>query len=138
MSNKKILRILFVEDLLERQQKLCDMYKDHAWIVAETAMRAIKLISVYDFDLILLDYNLEEETTGLEVAQFIVKSRNAHTKVVLHSMNPDGAKKMLGVITSAEVIPISKLTKKSMYTKRLNEQLNQEQVNWNYVFNGYC
>ena len=89
----KILKILIVEDLPERQLKICSMYPNHAWVIAATATHAIRLITVYDFDLILLDYNLAEETTGLEVAEFIAKSRNAQTKVVIHSMNPEGAKK---------------------------------------------
>ncbi|MEX2664240.1 cyclic-phosphate processing receiver domain-containing protein [Candidatus Uabimicrobium amorphum] len=133
----KILRILIVEDLPERQQQICNMYKEHAWVTTTISTHAIRLVNAYDFDLIHLDYNLAEQTTGLEVAECLAKSRNAQTQVVIHSMNPDGAKKMSQLIVNVEVIPISKLLKKDIYTKRLKEQLKKEQVNWNYVFKGY-
>lgn len=45
----QLLRILIIEDTAERQEILKNLTKKHAWIMAHTVARAIKLLSVYDF-----------------------------------------------------------------------------------------
>jgi len=83
------LRVLIVEDGLERQAILKNLFREHAWIMANTAKRANRLISVYDFDIVSLDYDLDGEERGDVVAEFIKRSRNANAKVLVHSMNKD-------------------------------------------------
>ncbi len=53
------LRILIVENSPARQKTLKNLFRDHAWILVNTARRALKLIEVFDFDLIALDYDLD-------------------------------------------------------------------------------
>jgi DNA-binding response OmpR family regulator len=65
----KILRVLIVEDSKERQEILKNLTRRHAWIAANTASIAIKYLSVFDFDLILLDYDLSGSGSGEDVAR---------------------------------------------------------------------
>jgi hypothetical protein len=59
-----LLRILIVEDTPERQEWLTGLYRDHAWVLVHTAVRAVRLVNAYDFDLISLDYNLAGPANG--------------------------------------------------------------------------
>lgn len=88
------LKILIVEDCRDRQKVLKNLFKDQAWVLVNTAQRAIRLIEVYDFDMIALDYDLDGEDKGDKVAGFIKQSRNAHTKVLVHSMNVQGVEQI--------------------------------------------
>ena len=63
------LKVLVVENTPERQKVLKNLFRDHAWILVNTARRAMRLIQVYDFDLISLDYNLDGEDTGDKARQ---------------------------------------------------------------------
>jgi len=134
---KKILRILIIEDTPERQEILRSLFKDHAWVLVNTAKRAIRLLSVYDFDLISLDFDLAGDKKGDEVAAFISRSRNSKTKVIVHSMNPQGAAKISKFFPNAEHVPISKMTKTNRVFKRLRQELSEGvDINWAFVFGG--
>ena len=134
---KKILRILIVEDTPERQEILRSLFKDHAWVLVNTAKRAIRLLSVYDFDLIFLDFDLAGDKKGDEVASFISCSRNSKTKVIVHSMNPQGAAKISEFLPNAIHVPLSRMTKTNRVFKRLRQELSEGvDINWAFVFGG--
>jgi len=134
---KKILRILIVEDTVERQEILKNLYREHAWILAHTADRAIRMLSVYDFDLVSLDFDLAGDKKGDEVASFISRSRNSKTKVIVHSMNPQGAVKISRLLPNAVHVPLSKMTKTNRVFKRLRQELSKGvDINWAFVFGG--
>ena len=63
--------MLIVEDTAERQEILCALYRNHAWVMATTAHRAIRLLRAFDFDIVSLDYNLRGELTGAAVARIL-------------------------------------------------------------------
>ena len=102
------LRVLIIEDTEERQQVLTSLYRSHAWMLVNTGHRAITLLNAYDFDIISLDYNLRGELTGADVAKEIKSSRNAATKIIVHSLNPKGVKKILNILPDAVIYPVSK------------------------------
>ena len=132
---KKILRILIVEDTPERQEILRSLFKDHAWVLVNTAKRAIRLLDAFDFDLISLDFDLDGNKKGDEVAAFISRSRNSKTKVIVHSMNSQGAAKISRFLPNAEHVPISKMTKTNRTFKRLRQELSEGvDINWAFVF----
>jgi CheY-like chemotaxis protein len=132
---QKNLKILIIEDTPERQQILTNLYKDHAWILVHTAVRAKRLLDVFDFDLISMDYNLAGEADGDEVAAFIKNSRNADASVIVHSMNPSGAKRIEEILPNAMSIPLSKITRNNKTFKRLRQELQKGvDIDWKYVF----
>lgn len=131
----KILRVLIVEDTPERQEILINLYKDHAWVLVHTATRAIRLRNAYDFDLISLDFDLAGAKRGDAVASFILQSRNAKAKVIVHSMNALGAEQISAFLPHAEHAPLSKITKDNRTFKRLRKELSRGvEINWAFVF----
>jgi len=131
----KALRILIVEDTVERQEILKNLYREHAWILVHTADRAIRLLGVYNFDLISLDFDLAGDKKGDVVASFISCSRNSETKVIVHSMNPQGAAKISEFLPSAIHVPLSRMTKTNRIFKRLRQELSKGvDINWAFVF----
>ena len=133
----KTLRVLIVEDTPERQEVLKKLYKDHAWILVHTADRAMRLLQAYEFDLISLDFDLAGPKPGDEVASFIAHSRNASAKVLVHSMNPVGAKRITKLLPHAEHVPLSKMIKNNRTFKRLRQELSRgPDIDWAFVFGG--
>ena len=118
-----VLRILIVEDTPERQQWLTGLYREHAWVLVHTAARAVRLVDAFEFDLISLDYNLAGEDTGDSVAQAILNSRNARTPVLVHSMNPRGAGRILELLPHAQSVPAATLVKTNATAKRIRAAL---------------
>ncbi len=130
-----VLRILLVEDTPERQKALIHLYKDHAWILANTARRARDLLSAYEFDIVSLDYDLAGPGKGDEVARHLGNSRSAAALVIIHSMNTPGAKKIMKEIPSAVHVPFSKITRDNKTFKKLKAQLkNGTKIDWAVVF----
>jgi len=130
-----LLKILIVEDTPERQKILCDLYRDHAWVLVHTATRAIRLLSVYDFDLVSLDYDLAGNEKGDTVADFLRRSRNATSKVIIHAMNSQGAAKIREILPAAEHVPISKMIKNNRVFKKLRAELSKGvTIDWGVVF----
>ena len=133
----KRLRVLIVEDSTERQKILINLFKDHAWLVVHTSARAIRLLTSYKFDLITLDYDLAGPGKGEEIASYLSKTKNAETKVFIHSMNAPGAQRIKKHLPDATLIPISKMIKNNATFKRLRQELQSGvNVNWAYVFGG--
>lgn len=119
------LRVLIIEDTEERQKVLISLYRSHAWILANTGNRAITLINAYDFDIISLDYNLRGELTGADVAKEIKSSRNAETSIIVHSLNPKGAKQILNILPNAISYPVSKMIRSNKTFKYLRTKIDE-------------
>jgi CheY-like chemotaxis protein len=129
------LRILIVEDNPERQKTLRDLFRDHAWILVNTARRAVRLIEVFDFDFIALDFDLDGEETGDKVAEFIKQSRNANTSVWVHSMNVQGVERIQKYLPDSVAVPYSKIIRDNKTFKKLRESINKgTDIDWAYVF----
>lgn len=129
------LRILIVENSPERQKALRNLFRDHAWITVNTARRALRLIEVFDFDLIALDYDLDGEETGEKIAEFITQSRNADAKVWVHSMNVQGVVRIQKYLPDSVAVPFSKIIRNNQTFKRLRHSINEGiEIDWAYVF----
>jgi len=127
-----ILKILIIEDTVERINILKQLYRKHAWINVNTAERANKLVTHYKFDLISLDFDLAGQQTGDVVAKHITNGINKKTKVVVHSMNPTGRNKIKELIPHAIIFPISAMTKTNELFKSLREELNTNGINFDW------
>ena len=128
-----ILRVLIVEDTPERQKILTELFRDHAWILVNTAARAIRLLKVYEFDVVSLDYNIGGELLGLAVARHI-RNERIQTRVIIHSMNPQGRKQMLTVLPEAVELPVASMVKTNKRFKILREELKKgKDFNWSFA-----
>ena len=97
----------------------------------------MRLLQAYEFDLISLDFDLAGPKRGDEVASFIAHSRNARAKVLVHSMNPVGAKGITKLLPHAEHVPLSKMIKNNRTFKRLRQELSRgPDIDWAFVFGG--
>ena len=134
----KNLRILIVEDSVQRLQSLVSLLDEYAWIAVETATRANCLLGSYDFDLIFLDYNLANDETGAQVAKYIQHSGSKTAQIIVHSMNVEGSKEIQRYNPKAQIIPAAKLFKKKAIFKRLKIEVKKGQkINWDFVIHGY-
>ncbi len=132
---KTRLKVLIVENTPERQTTLKSLFKDHAWVLVNTARRAKTLLDVYDFDLILLDFDLDGPDTVEDIARHIIDSRNAGSKVWIHSMNAQGTEKIKHFLSAATAVPYSKITRDNLTFKQLKAELeNGVSVDWACVF----
>lgn len=120
------MRVLIVEDSLERQEILRNFYRDHAWIEVRTAIRAKRLLDEYDFDLVSLDFDLAGKGKGDEVARHLRESRNCGAAVIIHSDNSPGAARIKSILPDAVHLPMSKITKSNAMFKKLRDELNRE------------
>lgn len=88
-----------------------------------TAKEAIEKLSETDFDVVFLDHDLgnqEYQTsgdgTGYEVAQWLSNHpEKKPKKIVIHSFNACGARKMLALLPEAEYTPGTWLEKSLYY-----------------------
>ncbi len=129
-----VLSILIVEDRPARQEVLRRLCKDHAWVMAHTARRALTLLGVYDFDLIFLDYDLAGEGKGEEVAAFLARGA-APPQVIVHAMNAPGAARLKELLPRAVIVPFSKITRNNATFKRLREELGRgPDIDWSLIF----
>lgn len=134
IKHKVSLRILIIEDTQKRQEILKQLYKDHAWVLVHTAKRAIKLVQVYQFDVISLDYNLAGEETGDEIARQICHGLNKLTRIIVHSMNPKGRERICESLPHASILPVASMIKTNKQFKQLREALNQgPNFDWSFT-----
>lgn len=112
------MRILVLEDNEERikyfKQGLIGYTVDYCTTAKECKERIENTI----YNLIFLDHDLggrvyvdsDEEDTGYQVAKLIPDSINKNTRVVIHTLNPQGAKRMKQAIgTNATWVPFISL-----------------------------
>jgi CheY-like chemotaxis protein len=130
-----VLRILIVEDTPARQEVLTRLCKDHAWVLVDTARRAVSLIHAYEFDSVFLDYDLAGPEKGDAVAAALAQSPNREAKVIVHAMNAIGAQKIQAFLPQADLVPLSKMKKDNVTFKRLRAQLaGGADIDWQSVF----
>ncbi len=113
------MRIFFLDDDDYRHAVIkLDLRRRKADLVAvKTVAEAIRHIEKTKFDLILLDHDLDGQVfvpsgpgTGFEVAERIPASINHDTRIIVHTMNEEGAQAMLGVLGArAEWVPFPRL-----------------------------
>ena len=105
--------------------------------MVHTAARAICLVRVYNFDLISLDFDLAGPEKGDAVADAIAASRNAHTPILVHSMNTLGTGRVVDCLPHAVCVPLSRLAKSNTVIKRVRKALqNGVPSNWHRVLSG--
>ena len=102
------MNILIIEDKADRVETLKSLYSTFEPIVASEVELAKEILSSNCFDLIHLDYDLDETTTE-ELALLF----SEETVVVIHSENPNGVAILLRLIENSIAIPFHKFSSKS-------------------------
>lgn len=113
-----MMKVLIIEDKVERIRLLAEIYSAHEISVAENIEAAQDQLFSSDFDLIHLDYDLDDRNT-----EEIVHLISEKTVVVIHSENPDGVKVLQSKIPGSFAIPFHLLIEKSDYSSRLKSMM---------------
>lgn len=95
--------VLIVEDEVSRRDFFREIFEPlfgKDWLVfAETALEGIAKIRRGQYDIIFLDHDLgPDEITGTDVAACVHRSGNLGSRFFVHSMNPDGAARMVSIL----------------------------------------
>lgn len=104
------MKILFLDDDLDRHSKFTEASNGSEVTFVHGVAQAIEALSTDQFDIAFLDHDLdgrvfveESEGTGTEVAEYIAKmpAENRPRIVIVHSMNPYGAQRMMNILRTA-------------------------------------
>ncbi len=121
-----VWRVLIVEDTPERQKILRSLFRRHAWVMATTGQRAIRLLGAYDFDILTLDYNLRGELTGEDVARDLAAGQKRVGRIIIHSQNPRGAERIARLLPDAMRFPLSRMIRSNAVFKYLRAGIDHE------------
>ena len=67
--------------------------------LARTAEQAVRFLQTGKVNILSLDYDLNTApTTGYDVVRYMVETRKYPKKVIIHSANPFGRRKMLNLL----------------------------------------
>ena len=113
------MNILIIEDKEDRIETLKTLYSTFKPRVASEVEIAKDILSSNSFDLVHLDYDLNETTT-----EELAGSFSEETKVVIHSENTKGVKLLLNLIENSIAIPFHKFVGKSPELSHLKAVLS--------------
>ena len=134
-AGRRNIPVLIVEDNRERQDILKNLFRDHAWILVNTAERAIRLVKAYTFEIICLDYDLAGPGNGEDVARAVLETKSKKTYILIHSMNGPGADKIKAILPESVCVPINQMIRSNAAFKNLREQIGfVPNINWKAVF----
>ena len=112
----KKIKILVVEDDPNRVVRFSRECAGHDLTVTEFASDGASHVRGTKFDLIFLDHDLggqqmvdSDDNSGYHVAKAIPGSINDETPVVVHSLNPIGSQRMVGVLKNGYRISFTNL-----------------------------
>ncbi|MEW6733353.1 MAG: cyclic-phosphate processing receiver domain-containing protein [Acidobacteriota bacterium] len=112
MKRHSQLKILVLEDEAYRRELIEPIIEGHQIYWASNADEALAVLENERFDLILLDHDLSARTCGCQVASRLAQREclNHNTKVVVHSINPNGIKRMMRLLNNLPLrIPVFSL-----------------------------
>lgn len=111
-------KILILEDSDERIKRFELALSEHSVTICKAVATAIGELYDNEFDYVFIDYDLGEgNDTGDGLAKYL--SENYHDEdIALHTMNPEGAKIMRGLLPLAKWIPFSILIERLEYEAR--------------------
>lgn len=112
------MKVLIIEDKLERIDVLRAIYLSHEVSVAENFEEAQYTLKSNTYDIVNLDYDLHD--TNTESLTHLISSS---TLVVIHSENPDGVERLRSHLTGAIAVPFHLFTEKSPEMSKLKAMM---------------
>ncbi len=123
------LRVFLLDDDTLRHEWFAKQFRGEGLDVAESAARAVELLSANHYDLIFLDHDLlpehyknqqeaDDERTGYAVASWLAAHAGRHSvaNIIVHTRNADGAWRMVSLMRdaglTAEHVPFPYLSQK--------------------------
>jgi CheY-like chemotaxis protein len=112
---KNIMRILILEDSVERQEQFYKNLINYDVEITDSSKTAIQKLSNEKWDILFLDHDLggeayvpSGENTGYEVAKFLEENQQFMPRnIVVHSLNSVGAKNINDALPNAVRIPFA-------------------------------
>lgn len=107
-------KIFFLDDMEVRYKSFISYFPNNVITWAKSAEEAIDILSKdLSWDLITLDHDLgnrifvpsEDENTGYQVAKFL-SDKDIKCEIIIHSMNYNGAMKMISLLPNAKYKPV--------------------------------
>lgn len=102
------MRILILEDSIERVKYFIERFSDHELTITENAQDAIAYLSECVYDYVFLDHDLGENNgNGADVASYLGSGMtiNIDAYVIIHSWNMPASAVMLRLCPGAFVLP---------------------------------
>jgi len=107
------MKILILEDNLERQEQFIKNLVNHNITIVDDSKLAIEKLINEKWDLLMLDHDLggmvyveSGENTGYEVAKFLEENKQyMPINVIVHTLNPVGGQNMMECLPTALRIP---------------------------------
>ncbi len=112
------MKILILEDSGERIRLFKAYLEKHDLHFFDNVQDAVEGIrNLGPFDVLFLDHDLDnriyvdsdEPNTGYQLAKWIAENDVQFKKIILHTHNPAGARKMKSVLPQARIIPFTNL-----------------------------
>lgn len=123
----KMLNILIVEDKYERIELLRALYHQQITTICRSAEDAMDLLRSRTYDLIQLDFDLDGNADGEDVARLLAE-QESRALVIIHSENPEGKASIKVHLPHALAVPISLLRTKSEQVAHLKALLAQPNI----------
>jgi len=121
------MKILIVEDNLDRITYFKELLKEHDLFITKDIMIALDYMRLTEIDIAFLDHDLDENNlnslnNGYELVKKITELKTGENALYyIHSMNPAGANKMVSLLKDngyyAEWFPFHLLREKNKYLK---------------------
>jgi len=110
-----MFNILVVEDSKDRIDFFKELYRLQNAAFVGNVSKAIGLLRTQEFDIIHLDYDLENGSNSKNVASFI-GNNDIKSIVIIHSEHPEGVETLLKILPSAFPIPFSEFSSKNSFS----------------------
>lgn len=123
------MKIFVLEDSLMRIKWFKKEYEGSEINIFTQVKEAIRFLKKETPDILYLDHDLDgkvfvdssEENTGYQLAKFIAESGKKYDKIVIHSMNPFGAKNMYHTLKNS-ARALYKIPFPFLIVKKINEE----------------
>jgi CheY-like chemotaxis protein len=107
------MRVLILEDSPERHKVFRRKLRNVYYVITDDAPTTIELLNRHYWDVLFLDHDLQGKAfvrsgrgTGYEVANWLAHHPHRMPKqIIIHSMNPAGARNMKRVLPRAILAP---------------------------------
>ena len=123
-----MFNILVVEDSKDRMDFFKELYRLQNAAFVGNVSKAIGLLRTQEFDIIQLDYDLENGSNSENVASFI-GNNDMNSIVIVHSEHPEGVETLLKILPSAFPIPFSEFSSKNSFSSHLKSLTCQSAMN---------
>ena len=123
-----MFNILIIEDSDDRIDFFRKLYIHQNVVFAGNSINAVEFLQAQYFDIIHLDYDLENGSNSENVASFITNN-DIKSIIIIHSEHPEGVETLLNILPSAFPIPFSVFNSKNSFSNQFKSLTCQSGMN---------